>query len=443
MRGAEFGDERLTKRMTTIVRRLADAPAKSFPKATGDDASLEATYRFLNNDAVEPEAVLAPHYRATVERCGRAGTIIVAHDTTEFRFSAGRSELGRLTTTDHGFLGHFAVAMDHKRVPLGVAGMQTVFRERGTRRTKHSERQPLHKRESQRWLALVKEVEARLSGRTAAIHVMDREADFYELLAPLLGSGARFVIRMQFDRATELSTIREEIRAVPASTTRTVEISPRPRAPQPKRARRHPPRKARIAQLQASAKRVTIRRAKHVSKDLPESVELNVVRVFEPSPPEGCEPVEWILLTTEASETAAQISTVIDTYCARWVIEEYFKALKTGCAFEKRQLENRRALLNALALLAPIAWRLLLLRSLARHPTETQATEVLTPLQLRILQRHERTQLTPAATVAEAMLAVAALGGHIKNNGPPGWQVLGRGFEDLLLMERGAALLKM
>ena len=40
-------------------------------------------------------------------------------------------------------------------------------------------------------------------------------------------------------------------------------------------------------------------------------------------------------------------------------------------------------------------------------------------------------------TVRQAMLAVAAEGGHIKNNGDPGWQVLGRGFEKLLDMELG------
>jgi hypothetical protein len=35
------------------------------------------------------------------------------------------------------------------------------------------------------------------------------------------------------------------------------------------------------------------------------------------------------------------------------------------------------------------------------------------------------------------MLAVAALGGHLKSNGDPGWLVLGRGMHDLLLLELG------
>lgn len=59
---------------------------------------------------------------------------------------------------------------------------------------------------------------------------------------------------------------------------------------------------------------------------------------------------------------------------------------------------------------------------------------------LKVLQHHKRTSLRPGATIREAMLAVAALGGHIENSGDPGWIVLGRGFEDLLLLEQGAML---
>jgi hypothetical protein len=35
------------------------------------------------------------------------------------------------------------------------------------------------------------------------------------------------------------------------------------------------------------------------------------------------------------------------------------------------------------------------------------------------------------------MEAVAALGGHIRNNGVAGWRVLARGYEDLLLFLAG------
>ena len=41
------------------------------------------------------------------------------------------------------------------------------------------------------------------------------------------------------------------------------------------------------------------------------------------------EPVDWLLLTSEPIDTDEQILEVVDIYRARWLIEEYFSALKT------------------------------------------------------------------------------------------------------------------
>jgi hypothetical protein len=37
----------------------------------------------------------------------------------------------------------------------------------------------------------------------------------------------------------------------------------------------------------------------------------------------------------------------------------------------------------------------------------------------------------------EVLFALAALGGHLRSNGPPGWIVLGRAFDKLLVIEQG------
>jgi IS4 transposase len=101
--------------------------------------------------------------------------------------------------------------------------------------------------------------------------------------------------------------------------------------------------------------------------------------VWEVNAPVGTEPVEWRLMTTEPIDTDEQVLRIVDWYRTRWMIEEYFKALKTGCAFEQGQLASFHTLCVALALLAPMAWRLLLLRYLARELPTTAATVVLTP----------------------------------------------------------------
>jgi len=90
-----------------------------------------------------------------------------------------------------------------------------------------------------------------------------------------------------------------------------------------------------------------------------------------------------------------------------------------------------------LGLLAPIAWRLLLLRTLEREAPATPAIDLLDPLILEALaaklrEIREPKALPPHPTVANVMQGIARLGGHHQSNGPPGWQLLWYGFQCLL-----------
>src|SRR4029453_6887504 len=55
-----------------------------------------------------------------------------------------------------------------------------------------------------------------------------------------------------------------------------------------------------------------------------------VVQVVETQPPAGVEPLNWILLTSEAVDTSAQACERVDWYACRWLIEEWHKVEKTG-----------------------------------------------------------------------------------------------------------------
>jgi hypothetical protein len=149
------------------------------------------------------------------------------------------------------------------------------------------------------------------------------------------------------------------------------------------------------------------------------------------------EPVDWTLFTSEPIETAEQILAIVDAYRGRWPIEEYFKAIKSGCVFEERQLESKATIVKALALFVPIAWVLLRMRAASRSPIKASIDTVLTPAQITVLKKETGLPLRKNSSAADGYLAVARLGGHIKNNGPPGWQVLGRGYAMLLLLAAG------
>jgi len=175
----------------------------------------------------------------------------------------------------------------------------------------------------------------------------------------------------------------------------------------------------------------------------PDGLVVNVVRVWEPNPPANEPPVEWILLTSDPIDSATDLEHVVDVYRARWTIEDYFKALKSGCALERRQMESYDALRKVLAILAPIAWRLLYLRGLARSAPNRRPTWAFSSLELELLSRAPATRAYPRPkNVHEALALLARLGGHLKNNGPPGWQTLGRGYEKLLLLRLGWRLAK-
>src|SRR2546426_941782 len=280
--------------------------------------------------------------------------------------------------------------------------------------------------------------EALLDGKVRAIHVMDREADSYAILSALDVAKRRYVIRSFQDRvlADEESRLRATAKAANRAFDREVPLSRRPVIDGPK-GQRHPARHYRVATLSFAAKAIEIPRTVDARTAGSPTLALNVIYVSERKPPPGEPAVEWFLLTNLPIGTSEEIAFAVDCYRGRWTIEEYFKALKTGCQYEKRQLESAHSLLNALAILAPVAWRLLLLRHLARHAPERPASDALTPTQLEVLHATAKRPLPTRPTIREAMLAVAGLGGHLPRNGDPGWLVLRRGMHDLLLLELG------
>jgi hypothetical protein len=80
---AQFGDQRLTKRLVTIVDRLSAKPNMSIPAAMNGRAEMEGAYRFFDNDKVTPEAIMAPHISATLERIRQTNVALLVQDTTE------------------------------------------------------------------------------------------------------------------------------------------------------------------------------------------------------------------------------------------------------------------------------------------------------------------------------------------------------------------------
>lgn len=448
---AELGDVRRTTRLVRVVEAISREPAVGFPRALESPAELEAFYRFLNNEAFDAAAVFEPHRVATLGRAAAAKEVLFIHDTTtvEFRGEGTRPGLGYTTALGRqGFMAHMALCLSATSdLPLGIAHVETytrtgmTWRQRKMRRTTRRDSEP---RESARWIRGVLATQTpALRGR--AIHIMDAEADFFELMRHLADESARFIIRAgQLDRivhdAGESMHLRQAIEDLKPTVFRDVSLSFRKHNVKTYGStgrRKHPARSERIARVGIASTTITLGRSEY-TKSQGASFEVNVVRAWEVAPPPGEPAVDWVLFTSEPVNRKAGLERIVDLYRKRWTIEEYFKALKTGCALEQRQVESYDGLCKVLAILAPIACQLLWLRGMDRLHSDELASTVFSEVELTLLQRAPAARGAPKPkTVSDAVTLLARLGGHIRNNGAPGWMTLGRGYEKLLLLRAG------
>src|SRR5262245_14101188 len=92
------------------------------------------------------------------------------------------------------------------------------------------------------------------------------------------------------------------------------------------------------------------------AKDLPNSVTLSFVEVVEPHPPKGAKPVHWLLLTTHALTCVADAWQIVAYYKQRWIIEQFFRSMKTqGLRIADSQLETAAGLMRLVAIAAKAA----------------------------------------------------------------------------------------
>ena len=173
-----------------------------------------------------------------------------------------------------------------------------------------------------------------------------------------------------------------------------------------------------------------------------EDQETWVVHVAEMDPPKGCVPLEWILLTNVPTEGFEQACVRLGWYAKRPVVEEYHKAMKTGCGIEEQQFTTLKALQVTVGLLSVVAVQLLRLRDLSRRKdAEThKASEVVDAACVELLSLWRFKEIRPDLSVEDFCMALAKLGGHLnrKHDKKPGWLTLWRGWTKLQLLMEGA-----
>lgn len=441
---ARLGDARRTRRLVTLASHLAATPGGTLPAAFPDWAELKAAYRFFGQTGVTFARVLAPHLARTRAACRLPGQYLLIEDTTVLDYTRRRAATGL------GVIGNgegrgldlhsalavrietWSLAQRPEGTLLGLLGQQCRRPQPAppgeTRRACLS-----RPRKSQTWASALTETGRPPKG-SQWIYVADRESDFYEPLQICQQQGVDFVVRSGPDRrlAEADGRLRAALEAAPVLGRATVEL--RARAGQ----------SARTAVVEIRSLRVALDgpwRPGGWQAPLPD---VGVVEVREVEAPAGvAEPLHWILLTSLPGATLAQAQRVVGIYTARWWIEEYHKALKSGAGVEASQLQEVERLEPLIAVLAVVAVRLLSAKLLARsRPESGEAAASFGPELLALLEK----KLGPPAggwTNRNVLVATARLGGFLarKGDGLPGWQTIWRGWQRLLWMAEGAALL--
>ena len=195
---------------------------------------------------------------------------------------------------------------------------------------------------------------------------------------------------------------------------------------------RRQPRESRQTEVVVRAARVTLRPPWRPDRQLP-PVSVNVVLVSEANPPTGDEPVEWLLLTDLPIDSIQQVQRIIEYYCVRWMIEVFFRVLKSGCRVEERLFEHLDRLLTCLGLYMIVAWRTLYVCRLGRSCPEISCEAIFEPAEWKsvwkVVHREDPPSEPPALGVFVRM--VAQLGGYVnrKRDDPPGPQTVWIGLQ--------------
>jgi len=431
-------DARLSQRAVRILLQVARRPGDSIPQGADDPAEAKGFYRFLESERVDADALWTCVHESTAKALEGVAQAVVLHDTTALMFPhrPATSGLGTMNTqAREALLMHSALALRPDGHLLGLLH-NAVWARPPKELGKAAERKhrPREDKESVKWSHGVAEAAAwrdRHSPATSLVHVMDREGDIYEDLQELALGHDAAVVRCAQDRAVEggHGTVWPHMAAQRRMASRQVTVA---------RTQGQAARRATVAVRAAS---VTVRPPQQCSH-LPPTT-LGVVWVHEPDPPAGVAPLDWMLWTTLAVNTAARAWAVVQLYRLRWRIEDFHLTLKSGCRIEDSQLKTAERIEVLLVFCCAVAVRLLGLTHWARTAPEAPCTEVLSDLEWRLLWSHHYRLPVPRGepppTVRTAVLMLGRLGGHLgrKSDGLPGVRCLWKAWTRFQILVEG------
>ncbi|NWG14687.1 MAG: IS4 family transposase [Acidobacteria bacterium] len=251
----------------------------------------------------------------------------------------------------------------------------------------------IEEKESYRWLRTIDDLNglAEYFPETELIAVGDRESDLFELFDYRRRKASRIhlLVRAEHDRCLEDQPRKlfDHLDALPVMAQAQIEV---PRQREKKSKPSQPGRialPARGAHVDLGWDSVTLSApATWQTRNLP-PIELYALSVVEPHPPQGAKALHWVLLTTVPILPRKQALRCLRWYTLRRRIEEWHRALKSGCRIESHQHRTADRLARAISIDAVIAWRVMLLALLGRQVPEMPCELMFSPWECKLLEK--------------------------------------------------------
>ena len=291
---------------------------------------------------------------------------------------------------------------------------------------------------------------------TRVISVCDREADIFDYLDNKLAHTERFVVRGKHRRKIEESSenLFKHLEEQPVLGDYQVDIPQK--GMMDKRGKRVN-RPARTARLQVRSANVTFTKGN-------KTLNLNAVWATEISTADDKAPLNWLLLTSEPVGSLEDALKVIRIYTARWRVEDFHKAWKTGAGAERQRMTEPANLERTVSILAFVGVRLLQLRESFTLPhylksqglvdeaaecAKLRCDKVLSADEILMLVQIDKSNMKKKSkkkssepTLQWAYISIAKLGGFTdsKRTGIAGWETLWKGWDRLQERVQGLLL---
>lgn len=433
----DLKSKRLEKRFMKTMSDMSEQPDKSIWLSSGSRSNAKAVYRMLGNEKCKKSSILTAH-RNAIEVRNESKILLAVQDTMSVNYAGHEKTEGLGYICESQTLGvnvHSTLALTRDGIPLGVLAQSVNTRtEVEETRTKEQRRKrPIEEKASYWWLEAMQTASTNAPANVQLIHIADREGDIYELYALAEKTGEKFIVRATTHNrlTTDGSKVLDVLRSTSSVGVDRVTIP----------ANHKSKTKEREAVLAIRYRTLSIKKParSNSNKKLVNSLDLTLISLTEENPPDGVEPVEWLLFTNLCVESAADAIQAARYYKQRWKIERFHFVLKSGCQIEKIQQRSIDGIELLILMYSIIAVHIMMLTYTARNYPNTPCSLLFEESEWQTLFRAaNRTTDCPKTpySMADALRFVAKLGGcvGVQSDGEPGLKVVWIGLNNLFLL---------